>query len=482
MLWCHLDKHLVSFLEGFTYYPNTVGGSTRTVVAMPHLLTGYSYTTGETYTDYVENSYKKNETYDELIKQGYDLGIYTTNTYGPQNFAKKLLNYSSSGKEVQSVKILTKKWFKFIGFKYFPHILKKYEWMYSGEFDEAALSKDENEDVSYSINNDDVFFGGLEENGFTLENENSAFRLYHLMGMHAPYTLTKEGGRNSSGTSLEEQQIGLWKILEGYFENMKKEGIYENSNIVIMADHGDINQEENPIFLIKRKGEMGVLGEDERPVSYDNFQATLLEMIGVDSEEKSVFELDMNDNEERYFYRQSGNKLIEYVVTGSAYDEKNTKKSGQVYDIFKESGEAKPYKLGKEVYFDIRSTGNNYLKSGFRSVENNFTWALGNKSEMEIPLAKKVKTDLRVKIKFFTKITDVQRVKVVVNENEIGEFTVDTNELEFDIPKEYVTDKKINIEYYFPDAIAPSEINPNTTDDSLLSFAFTSLCIDKVEE
>ena len=470
-----------SVWENFIYYPNTVGGSTRTVLALPHLLTNQAYTTGEPYGEYINNSYEKTNLYKELEANNYDIGIFTNSSFIAEDTAKSFVNYSSDKKSVKDTTVLLKKWIKFMGCKYFPHLLKKRVWMYSGEFDEAAFSSDNSNNVAYSVSYDSVFFEDFNREGLVYENEHNAFRFYHLMGAHAPYNLTKEGTRNAEGTSLEEQEEGVWFILDKYFTEMKNKGVYDSANIIILADHGDLRLETNPLFMIKPANNNNGFEVDDRPVSFQNFTPTILEMIGVDNDIESVFELTEEDNKERYFYVQRGDDLIEILVEGDAYGEKNAKQTGTTYPIFGKTGEITPYEFGTPLYFDLRATGNRYTVSGFRSAETTLTWMLGYQSIIELPLVKEASKDLVLDIELTHIITDNQRVQLTVNDNFVDEQIPQDKKLHFVIPKEYVTGDTIQLVFDLPDATSPKSIDPNSTDESILSIALFSLTVSLSE-
>ncbi|MBR2068052.1 MAG: sulfatase-like hydrolase/transferase [Solobacterium sp.] len=468
--------------SNFVFYPNTVGGSTRTVVAIPHLLTNYPYTTGETYQDYINESYENTNLYSELEKQNYDIGIFTNSSYVSEKTARNFVNYSSDRKMVNNYSILAKKWLKFVGFRYFPHIIKPQFWMYSGDFDLAAFNQADEEGKSdpYSISYDDVFYNDFINGGISLNNEQNAFRFYHLLGAHGPYFLKSDGTRSDTPTSRQEQEEGVWKIVDNYLSELKANGIYDSSNIIILADHGDTAVEQNPLFMVKRANTNSEFTIDERSVSYSNFIPTILEMTGAKHEGKSIFELDETDNATRYFYRQIKDALYEYIVEGDAGVKDSVVETGITYPIFGAAGGKEKYIFGTELYFDIRSTGNRYGTKGFRGAESNFTWLMGEQAIMEIPLQDKAKSDLQLHIQLAGTLTDSQRVRLSVNDQFVGEQIPHDNQLDFSIPKQYVEDSsELKIVFDLPDAVSASSIDPRLLDDAVLSIAMYSMEISE---
>jgi hypothetical protein len=63
------------------------------------------------------------------------------------------------------------------------------------------------------------------------------------------------------------------KIAEAFINKLKEAGVYDNSSILIMADHGyqdtdDIKDRFNPLLMIKGFGEKHPFAVSEAPISY----------------------------------------------------------------------------------------------------------------------------------------------------------------------------------------------------------------------
>ena len=167
----------------FIFYPDTVGGGARTLIAMPQILTGEYYTSEGSYPDYLEKAYQSTDLYQNLDKAKYNIGIYTQGQFVSPIMKDMIINIKSGKKQVSSYSTLAYYLYRFTACRYFPHELKKNVWMYSGDFD-AAVDSSGSDQSSYLIN-DALFYRDLVENGITLQDDKNAFRLYHLMGAHA---------------------------------------------------------------------------------------------------------------------------------------------------------------------------------------------------------------------------------------------------------------------------------------------------------
>lgn len=473
-----------TLLRDFVYYPDTVGGATRTEFALPYILTGLHYQEGESYKEYINRGFSDTALYSALREQNYTIGLYTNSQYVSSSEIGTVVNLEENNMKVGSYPILTYYLYRFAAFRYFPHLLKEHVWMYSGDFNLAAEA-DVTEDSSYTI--DDVrFYTALSEQQLSAEQEKNAFRLYHLMGAHAPYTLNALAERVSEGTSQDEQLQGLMTILETYFSQMKALGIYDNANIIIMADHGNTGVEQNPLFLLKCGNKITEYTVNPLPVSYANLHPTLLSLIGADTDEKTIFDLTENDNQSRYFYQKIGENnqlfLREYAVEGFAGDPASVRSTGVEIPLYgSDATDGSSYILGTELYFDNRATALPYMKSGFSSNEPTHTWADSDRSVLAIPFEEPPNGDLIADFSLYSLIQTPQRVSVYINDVLLGHYRIDGKKLCFIIPQELIAEDGIlTIQFAYWDAMRPSDRVPGG-DGRLLSIAFISMVIDQAD-
>ena len=133
------------------------------------------------------------------------------------------------------------------------------------------LTSDEVDVEVYTIN-DDVFHKDLDNTGLDIKYD-KAYRVYHLMGPHAPYTLSIDGYTSDNGETDEiTQTIGSLRIVEQYIQEMKEAGVYDNSTIIITADHGRASEgyQQNQCVAIKEAGRSHIYAVDSRPIHVKN--------------------------------------------------------------------------------------------------------------------------------------------------------------------------------------------------------------------
>lgn len=458
--------------KDFVYYPNTVGGGARTVLGMPQILTGKNYTSDCSYTEYLEDSYRSAKLYDILQKSGFDIGIYTNGTYMSSEMSDYVVNLNTDKKRVDSYPALAYYLYRFTACRYFPHELKKSIWMYSGDFDAAADNS--GSDESPYIIDDALFYKNLSENGITVQDNTNVFRLYHLMGAHQPYTLDANALRDPSGTSLDEQQVGVIHILETYFNQMEELGIYDDANIIILADHGEIDYLQNPVLLIKKRNETKEFSVSDLPVSYENLHPTIISLAQEGAvSEQSIFELTQSDNQERYFYRLPSNSdaVVEYVVRGNAANPENVYETGRIISAFGNGNETvEPYRLGTMLYFDARATGKQYTKEGLSGTETTHTWTEGHDVVFSVPFEEPVSEDIFVSISAGAE--KGHRVWVYVNHELLNIYRFYSDQLDFIIPKELLGEDNVTIRLELPDADVPGNGDPR-----ILGLALRSMVI-----
>lgn len=361
----YVDKMLTMFpnsldgLRGFTYYPNTTGSYCYTHIAVPYLLTGVKIPeydpTDSQYLEQINDS-----DYFKLIADHTEsMCIYTDepNLRGKQA-RKKVDNCVDAQYEIDKEKLLeaSKKasLYRTLPFKY------KEEYIYdSADFNVAVVSVTTDdfyslEDYIYEAEMDEkIMRDGLSKDG----RNNNCFRFIHVRGAHNRYYLdenakyhedpipTEQGG-------LEKTAAGSMKYVSDYLKALNDLGVYENSTIIVTADHGDADVIEsdtnttrnvNPIMFFKPSG-VGYdqpLKTSEAPVSHDDIFPTVVRALGGNYAKygRCIDEIGENEERTRYFYwvfkdldypnmRTYYHK--EYAITGDARNNENWHDTGNI--------------------------------------------------------------------------------------------------------------------------------------------------------
>ena len=257
----------------FTFYPDTVGGATRTKYGIPYIFTGTTNMKPQSYQAYLADSFSTSPLIAELAGGQYDSRIYSFGSYFDLKREDAIHNVASGTPLARSRARLTAAYMKLVAFRYAPSVLARFFWMYTGDFEQYKSDIGEG---AYGLN-DAAFGGKLEEQGLTASAEKDSFRFIHLNGAHDPYTLDEKG--NKAGQTDEETQVrGVLRIVSRYLQKLKDLGVYDNTTVFVMADHGFMDYEPGeylPLFMVKPAGASHAFEISDEPLSY----ASMAEMI-----------------------------------------------------------------------------------------------------------------------------------------------------------------------------------------------------------
>lgn len=476
----------------FTYYDNVLGTYPTTRGALPHILTGVKYDNSRPYSEYINYAYDKTILYDTLRSKGYDIGLYTSKSFISPKSANNFINIAGGEDVPESNLKLGLMMYKSTAFSYFPHVLKKNFWYYSGDFNKYIdTSGADASTARYSADNI-KFYNSLVSEGLSSDNESYAFRLYHLNGVHTPYTMTADITYDKNGTSAMEASLGSLNIVLEYIDQLKMAGIYDNTSIIIIADHGKINMGQNPILMVKQTGIKKEFSITSAPVSFDDLLNTMLYLsTDMSSYQPNIFTWKDGDVRTRQYMHYSWDNswnsnylpdIYEYVTTASADDVLQMQKTGKVYS---DSGIIENFNvkvnLGEELVFGNKAKIQGAIIYGFSTDERTHIWSIGNRAKLTLVLDEKLTGDkLAVAIRVLNIYGSSQRMKCYINGKFIDERLVKSIQkpIIFEFPSELVPDSGIiELELEYPDAYD----NAGPNDQRILTFAFGQITFDYVE-
>lgn len=443
-------------LQGFTSYSNTLASGARTPVALPLILTGIPRTEPGTYADYMNSIWDQQTVFDDLKEAGYDTRLYTESRFVGSTAQDVVDNLEMSSGSVGNYYGLIRKMYKLTCYKYSPHFLKWRFWMYTGDFDKYKS------DQEFSLNDAKLYKNYLENDGFQYTDASKCFRMYHMMGAHKRFTLKSDGTRSDGTTSQEEQIVGCFHIIFDMLDDMRENGVYDNANIFIVADHGDKNKAQWATCLYKPAGSTGAYQVSSAPVSLLDLTATLDQIAGGDYTQvgsgRTLEDVQEGETRTRTMYLHSGtnatNCTDEYESTEHASDGDALKLAKQ-YTIADDST-IPAYQLGTPLSFTIdKATANVYCTYGFRAVQTNTTCLEGRYSQMVIPIENPPESgELTASLTYKDVITPCNLVLTVGGET-VLEHTFqskDTDEtLTFSFPASALEDGKLTLDFTMTD-------------------------------
>lgn len=356
------DPDMFKDFDGFTYYPNMMTTHSRTYPSVPYLLTKQMCYFDKPYNEYIAEAHANSTFLEDIKDSGADLRIYTDSGYVDDITGEIVDNYTTYDSEsLSSISILgmIKKMTKVSLFRGLPYVFKAYFQYTSSNINDTVTALGREAAIQQA---DLVFADRLVNQKLSVSSDYvSAFRFYHMFGIH-PGCYLDENAEYTPITNQVAATRGNIKIISEYINQMKTLGVYDNSTIIVTADHGmsqatdDLLLHSAPtcILLVKPAGASNPVKTSNAPVCHNDLFATVLEGFGVDGSEygRTVFDIGENEERERTYYHSSLHSdiegeiaLREYTVNGDARDFASWKLTGKYWDINYSERAVSPFRL-----------------------------------------------------------------------------------------------------------------------------------------
>ncbi|MBR1765273.1 MAG: hypothetical protein IJ746_07760 [Ruminococcus sp.] len=283
----------VSGFDGFTYYDNTIGMYQFTDPSIAYLFTNELIGKDEPMAEH----FKKNDILFKHIPEDYRVEFYCDNNFFPYEVSQASSdNFVEHSLSLGDYARISSTLYDMVLFRVVPDIAKAPFMMYSGDLVAKLSSLG-----SYQSDNL-VFYRSLPQN--VQYTEDPCYKLFYLKGVHVPRNTNKDIERDSD-VSPTDSAIGVNKILSAFFELLKEGGVYDNSDIILLADHGHRPNYDAkyPLLMIKRARDMDKgIKTSSVQVSYADFFPTCCYLLGDESmKDKSIFEIPEGQKRDRYF-------------------------------------------------------------------------------------------------------------------------------------------------------------------------------------
>ena len=302
----------------FTYYTNAMGGYPYTVHSIPLILTGEWFEKQSEFEEFSKQAYKESPLFKKLEDEGYRIGVYEADFALGTGEENRFDNILDCERRIKSWFTFCRLQIQLTGYRYAPFDLKRVCCVYTNAFNTLKVMPDDEELFDY----DNLFFyEKLCNEEIEIVNQ-KCFRFIHVEGAHAPYKYDADLNIIETG-DYESSMKASMKLTETYLDKLKKNGVYDNSCIIVMADHGHGSGfNDNPILFIKGFNEHHEMKKDDAPISYDDLQEAYARLMsGKMSDE--VFDYHEGDYRERRFLFQDDDNnpleiMEEYVQKGHA--------------------------------------------------------------------------------------------------------------------------------------------------------------------
>lgn len=321
--------------EDFTYYPDTLGCFPCTRDTIPVVLGGALNKNEMKFEKFSSKALNESPLFKELTERDYDINLYESELvwYGSKNFS------ISNSTDYKNYRLPFKSFFseevKYIKYKYLPYYLKRYSNIESMDFNGL---------VDKYLWDDHTIYKTVTKKTELDKQSDKMFSFVHTEGAHIPFSYDKDLNILPYNSGTYEQKIeATIKMVDAYIDRLKANDAYDNTVIIVMADHGNTNLNSaddmlvraNPMFMIKGIGEHHKFAKSDKPISYLDLMDIYSELLEGETAEEATE--DIPDKRERYFmwYRnfRLEDHIEEYVVTDKAWEWTKFKKTGREYDL-----------------------------------------------------------------------------------------------------------------------------------------------------
>ena len=331
------DPQYRDVFEDFTYYPNTVGCYTYTEHAVPFILSGKWMENQEAFETFETKALDDSPLFRTLEAEGYRMGLYEDALVYESDGVYRFENVKDDRYKLDSIGEYARQSFYMTWFQYMPYPLKP---LLSRE---DSLSNIQNRAIGKKrafIGNNAHFYQQMQENPITV-TEDRCFRFIHLEGAHVPFRYDKDVNviPQEEGSYSQNMEASI-TLTDAFLKRLKESGVYDNSAVIIMADHGYTDDDANsllgrcnPLLLIKGKQERHELNVSEQPVSYEDLQETYQRLLK-GTETAQLFDVREGDVRFRRFLAYEFNKpeiIREYLQLGYASDMNSMYETGNDY-------------------------------------------------------------------------------------------------------------------------------------------------------
>lgn len=293
------NEDYLGIFNDFTYYPDTVGCYSSTDMSVPMIITGLDYKNDMLFGDYLNIAYENSDLMNWIDKNGWEKDIYFDGLLPQGREGYSIANSKPLMRVVNNRKMLMNYMYTMVLFRYMPQPIKNHFYFYADNI-KATLNMVVGDYEPYSASNFELY----DVIDTTSANkEKAVFQYIHVEGAHEPFNLTEDFVQSDNETSYEDECKGVLLLVNKFLDTLKENGVYDDTVIVIMADHGYYDKRQNPLLLVKGYDEHHDFSISDAPVSYYDLQTIFVNLISGKSDSTNVVSYSEKEDEEGRVFR-----------------------------------------------------------------------------------------------------------------------------------------------------------------------------------
>lgn len=328
------DDNFKKVFEDFTYFPDTLGGYPCTRDTMPLILAGSLNKNEKAFSTFSTEAYNNSPFFEELVEKNYDINLYDPDMiwYGEKKYSPS--NWSSEKKPHIIFPQFFMQEVKYAAYKYLPYAWKRVSGIATMDFN-SIVEKFRWDDLY-------IYSKISNEQDLKIVSDVNMFRFIHSEGAHIPFNYDEKLNYVENGT-YEMKIKGCITMADAFIRRLKENGVYDNSVIIFMADHGNTNLNEsddmfrraNPLFMVKGIGEKHDFTISDTPVSYLELMDAYSDLLDGKPAGELFSDLDPKRPRTFMWYRNFRHEdhMVEYQTTSKAWEWDKMYQTGNVYDL-----------------------------------------------------------------------------------------------------------------------------------------------------
>lgn len=319
-----------NLFKDFTYYPDTLSAYPFTRESIPFILSGKWYEAKQPFYKYYNDAMNNSSLLKKLHKKGYDVNIYEQDLLWTSSKSLETDNIQIVNNDI-NLKCFVRQESKYLLFKYLPFQLKKYSKIESMDYLDCRKETMEIDNIFDSDNK--KTYDVLDK--INLQNDNY-FHFLHIDGGHYPWDTNKNFEKIENGTYEDKIESSL-NVIEKYLDRIKKSGMYDNSIIIVLADHGNNGYDpigrQNPSLYIKGFNEKhSKMNVSNIKVSYDDLNKYIYDDLLNGKKSVDLLSFIKPDRKRRFIWYKDYDKMYEQTLDGHAWETKKLTNTGKRYE------------------------------------------------------------------------------------------------------------------------------------------------------